>query len=144
MSKVKRIIEIDKDLYESIAGKNTDTVEPREVVRSFQATIADAIADSKPYDDSGECISRSALIREIGRTDYWYKGRTICNIIDELPTIEPKHNYDKGYLQGMTDMKSDIITLIANEYTSHGELIPSWLTIGEIKVADRQKKSEAK
>ena len=48
MSNVKLIIELDKDLYESIAGKNTDTVEPREVVRSFQATIADAIKDGKP------------------------------------------------------------------------------------------------
>ena len=35
-----------------------------------------------------DLISRKALIREIGRTDEWYKGRSICNIIDNAPTVE--------------------------------------------------------
>lgn len=32
-----------------------------------------------------DTISREALIREIGRTDEWYKGRSICDIIDNAP-----------------------------------------------------------
>ena len=37
---------------------------------------------------NNDLISRDALIREIGRTDEWYKGRSICDIIDGAPPIE--------------------------------------------------------
>ena len=39
---------------------------------------------------TGDLISREALIREIGRTDEWYKGRSICNIIDNAPAVEER------------------------------------------------------
>ena len=114
MSKIKRIIEIDEDLYESTAGKNTDQVEPRQVVRSFQATIADAIAQSKPYDDSGDLISREALKEAIRKCeeepDYQHDGETWQNglymaetLIDNALTVEPKRQEgvwtfdEKGY-----------------------------------------------
>ena len=45
---IKVVIELDKDLYEGIAGKNDCEVEPRVIVRDFQATIADAIANGTP------------------------------------------------------------------------------------------------
>ena len=60
---MKRIIEIEESIYQGIInGKKADrSVEPREIVRSFQATIADAIAQSTPYNPTGDCISREAL-----------------------------------------------------------------------------------
>lgn len=44
------IIKIDDDIAKGIRGENECEVEPREIVRSFQATIADAIANGIPYD----------------------------------------------------------------------------------------------
>lgn len=60
---------------------------------------------SAPYNPTGDCISRDALIREIGRTDEWYKGRSICNIIDNAQAVEIdeqtyKDAYDQGYADG--------------------------------------------
>lgn len=40
---MKLLIEIDDDIAKGIRGENDCKVEPREIVRSFQATIADAI-----------------------------------------------------------------------------------------------------
>ena len=57
---IKVVIELDKDLYEGIAGKNDCEVEPRVIVRDFQATIADAIANGTPITE-GDAISRSEL-----------------------------------------------------------------------------------
>lgn len=63
------------------------------------------VADSKPYNTTGDTISREALIREIGRTDEWYKGRSICDIIDNAQAVEIdeqtyKDAYDQGYADG--------------------------------------------
>ena len=44
------IIKIDDDIAKGIRGENDCKVEPREIVRSFQATIADAIVNGIPYD----------------------------------------------------------------------------------------------
>ena len=39
---------------------------------------------------SNDLISRKALKKEFGYTDEWYKGRTVCAIIDNAPTIEER------------------------------------------------------
>lgn len=91
-------------------------------------------------------ISREALKEELAKEiktndmGLWLK---ILLVIDNAPPVEPNDDFFSGYVKGLGDAKSDIITLITNEYTSHGELIPDWLTIGETKVADRQKKGDA-
>ena len=36
----------------------------------------------------GDLISRNALKKEFGYTDEWYKGRTVCAIIDNAPAVE--------------------------------------------------------
>ena len=110
---MKLIIELDDDIAKGIRGENDCEVEPREVVRSFQATIADAIVNAIPYDPSGDLISREALIREIGRTDEWYKGRSVCDIIDSAMSMNytflPQYQvdlqcaYDCGYEKGKND-----------------------------------------
>ena len=48
---MKLIIEIDDDIAKGIRGENDCNVEPREIVRSFQATISEAIANGKPYEE---------------------------------------------------------------------------------------------
>ena len=37
---------------------------------------------------NNDLISRKALKKVFGYTDEWYKGRTICAIIDNAPPIE--------------------------------------------------------
>ena len=37
---------------------------------------------------NNDLISREALKKVFGYTDEWYKGRTICAIIDNAPPIE--------------------------------------------------------
>lgn len=58
---MKYIIEIDDDIAKGIRGENECEVEPRKIVRSFQATIAEAIANGIPYKPTVDAISREAL-----------------------------------------------------------------------------------
>ena len=51
------IIKLDDDIAKGIRGENECEVEPREIVRSFQATIADAIANGTPYNETDKWIS---------------------------------------------------------------------------------------
>ena len=39
-----------------------------------------------------DLISRSELKKVFGYTDEWYKGRTICELIDNAPTVEVPEN----------------------------------------------------
>jgi len=55
--KMELIIKLADDIAKGIRGENECEVEPREIVRSFQATIADAIKNGTPL-PKGEWISR--------------------------------------------------------------------------------------
>lgn len=88
----------------------------------------------------GDCISREALKEEVYTWGYDYDKEDFIKAIDNAPPVELNDAFFSGYAKGLDDAKSDIITLIANEYTSHGEMVPNWLLIGETKVVDRQKK----
>lgn len=48
---MKLIIEVDDDIAKGIRGENDCKVEPREIVRSFQATISKAIVNGTPYEE---------------------------------------------------------------------------------------------
>ncbi len=100
--KVKRIIELEESIYKGITdGKKADkSVEPREIVRSFQVTIADAIADSNPYDDSGDLISREALKEDLVSYDREFVPVWVLNRIDNAPTVEPKRTQGEWIIDG--------------------------------------------
>jgi len=91
----KYIIELDDDIVKGIRGKNDCKVEPREIVRSFQATIADAIANGIPYNPTGDCVSREALKAKMfdipkpkeGAT-FWDGVDIVGNLIDNAPLVE--------------------------------------------------------
>ena len=38
---------------------------------------------------NNDLISREDLKKVFGYTDEWYKGRTVCAIIDNAPTVKP-------------------------------------------------------
>lgn len=54
---MKLIIDLDDDIAKGIRGENDCKVEPSEIVRSFQATIAEAIANGTPYNKADKWIS---------------------------------------------------------------------------------------
>lgn len=85
---MKLIIDLDDDIAKGIRGENDCKVEPSEIVRSFQATIAEAIANAIPYDDSGDLISREALktatARPKGKWIFKHNSSDIwCSVCDE-------------------------------------------------------------
>lgn len=53
---MKLIIDIDDDIAKGMRGENDCKVEPREIVRSFQATIAEAIANGIPYEERPQTL----------------------------------------------------------------------------------------
>lgn len=96
----KYIIEIDDEILEEIKKSNT--------IKNHLNKADWSIRNATPYNPTGDAISREALIREIGRTDEWYKGRSICNIIDDAPPVEPRIEYGtdgQPYKLSMTNGK---------------------------------------
>lgn len=60
------IIKLDDDIAKGIRGENECEVEPREIVRSFQATIADAIANGIPLPKGhGRLVDENHVIAEL-------------------------------------------------------------------------------
>ena len=90
MAKVKRIVELDEKLINHLIRGGLN---PSMVISNFDLDIADAIRDSKPYDDSGDLISRSTL------KNYWenrilkdcsyISSEEILQSIDDATTVEP-------------------------------------------------------
>lgn len=99
------IIKIDDDIAKGIRGENNCEVDPRAIVRSFQATIADAIAQSTPYNPTGDLISRETLLNEFDSkcqrmcpTCEYHKWnsklkRYECELINTAPPVEPRIEY---------------------------------------------------
>lgn len=59
MADIELVIKIDEDIAHGI--KNGENDEPRNIVRGFQATIADAIKNGKPLDLEGLKSDMKAL-----------------------------------------------------------------------------------
>ena len=82
MSKIKLLVEIDEEDY----GDFCDWFE----------SVPSELYDAKPYDDSGDLISREALRRIIktecnpyGKPTIDFKsGKKVLKIIDNAPTVE--------------------------------------------------------
>ena len=89
------IIKIDDDIAKGIRGENECEVEPREIVRSFQATIADAIKNGTPVSTDGDLISREALKKDLASYDREFAPDWVLNCIDNAPTVEVRDNKPK-------------------------------------------------
>lgn len=93
--KVKRVIEIESDLYEDCRRLGV-----------MGSITAKAIADSKPYDDSGDLISREALKKALDELfeSGGYDSGLVMNTIDNAPTVDIKDQiagaYNEGYMCG--------------------------------------------
>lgn len=96
-----------------------------------------------------DLISRSELKKAVnGFFDNHFKGlvsnelityaKAVDNAIDNAPTVEPDNEYgaiqySNGFNDGFTTAKDTIIQNIAKQYSEHNELVPEWLSIGDLK-----------
>ena len=97
-----------------------------------------------PLKEVKECkaeyyISRKQLIHEIINQECEVKGNTewlnghakhqeqILELISKMPSV-----YLKSDNSVLKDIKSEIIHSIAKQYSEHNEVVPVWLSIGEI------------
>lgn len=67
-----------------------------------------------PYNPSGDCISREALKEVISKVvseekkedERWAAGlRYSLTLIDNAKTVEPRDNFDLGYVKGLEDAR---------------------------------------
>lgn len=61
---MKRIVNIPDRTYDFIMGLNQYTFGSKYAYKEVQSDIVKAVKESKPYNESGDCVSRSALIEE--------------------------------------------------------------------------------
>lgn len=124
--KVKLLIEVDEDLYNKCLEIKDFTI--------VKAAIA--IGNGIPITD--DCISREWVIHNVlslidPETRYYVE-----QVIDSAPTLELNSEYgaiqySNGFNDGFTVAKDTIIQNIAKQYIEHSELVPIWLSIGNIK-----------
>ena len=95
--------------------------------------------------DRNDLISRSELIKEMCvkfYTTHYYAG--ILNVIYNAPAVTPDkiqalmsdyliYRCEPERPQGEWVRKEDIIHSIAKQYSEHNELVPIWLSIGDLK-----------
>lgn len=111
--KMELIVNIPDDIAKGIRGENECEVEPREIVRSFQATVAEAIANGIPYNPSGDCISREALkedlAKEIKTNDMglWLKILLVIDNAQTVPLPNEQIAWEQGYEAGLAQGKQD-------------------------------------
>ena len=87
-----------------------------------------------------DLISRKALRNKI---DTWgcndYDKYVFLEAIDNAPSVLEITNEDiqqaikEGFANGYEMAKEKIIHSIAKQYSEHNELVPIWLSIGDIK-----------
>ena len=87
---MKLIVTLDDDIAKGIRGENDCEVEPREIVRSFQSTIAEAIANGIPVTD-GDLIMFRTLMTEIANKGLPFEEVLLlidCAQTDTIPQDE--------------------------------------------------------
>lgn len=77
-------------------------------------------------------------LKEAFEIEEWYWGKRVIETIDNASTVEPNSEYgaiqySNGFNDGFTVAKDTMIQNIAKQYSEHNELVPSWLSIGDIK-----------
>lgn len=117
--KIKLIIEVDQKYYEACK----DAVE-----ESYPSQIEEVIANGTPYNPTGDCISRKAVIRMFNTMDRYKADKLILqdtdqefpgnevfivddcyeqlDLIDNAPTV-PLPDFKAGYKQAIIDGKAN-------------------------------------
>ena len=121
---MKLIIEIDDDIAKGIRGENECEVEPRAIVRSFQATIADAIENGTPYNPTSDFISREALKEAmwslvINEND----DIPILNVIETIDNAQAAEISQGEWIRGFIDALDKALLMFDANCTYSGERV---------------------
>ena len=90
-------------------------------------------------------IDADALVNELNEAqvefDEYYKGLGKAKVIaDNAPTADDWQKYsDELWKNAYEKGKEDIIHSIAEQYSEHNELVPIWLSIGDIRGGKTEK-----
>ena len=129
MPKVRRIVELEDRLLNDL---NIGGLNPCMVISNFDMDIANAIRDSKPYDDSGDLISRSALREEIVK---------LCEHINAnngitVPTLAFTriiNNAQAVEVFTLEDMQNNYDLGAASEAARHDRPNDEWMSLDSVK-----------
>ena len=116
----KRIVDIPDRTYDFIMRLNQHTFGSKYAHKDVQSDIVKAVKESKPYDDSGDLISRSALKEQFEKAEeqadtYEMLVEFHKQIIDNAQTVSTletcnictSHAYSNGYADGYSKGKTD-------------------------------------
>lgn len=136
MSKVKLVVELDDQDYKFIQDLQILRLGSRAGYKTIQQNVINAIKNGMIYDDSGDLVSRDALMYEIRRyttpfserSDEFSRGATECacevlDTIDTAPAIVPHKSDEKP--------TKDLITEILGFDVSEIEPLPGYRDEGE-------------
>ena len=117
MSKVKLVVELDDQDYKFI--QDLEFICGIRTCKTVQQNIINALKNGRIYDDSGDLVSRDALMYEIRRyatpfsenSDEFSRGATECacevlDKIDTAPAIVPNKSDEKP----TKDLINDIVS----------------------------------
>lgn len=102
MSKIKLLVEIDEEDYGDFCDWFESVPSSVDGLPCVKGKFNTALYDAKPYDDSGDLISRSALKKAIEEVEDNYDGyepndlgkfiSKVDELIDNAPTVEIPEN----------------------------------------------------
>ena len=102
MSKIKLLVEIDEEDYGDFCDWFENIPSSVDGLPCIKGKFNQALYDAKPYDDSGDLISREALKAAITSYAREFAPDWVLNLIDNAPTVQAftledmQNNYDAG------------------------------------------------
>ena len=124
---MKRMIEISEEDFNKIRKEGFSV--------SNGMLVISAIVNSTPLNEckAEDCISRKLAENVFTKAKMIGDTRSAKEIFAELPSVYPKS--DKSVLE---DIKAEIIHSIAKQYSDHNEVVPVWLSIGDISGKEQE------
>lgn len=106
MSKIKLLVEIDEEDYGDFCDWFESIPSSVDGLPCVKGKFNTALYDAKPYNDSGDCISRSALLNQIDTTD-WSDVRLLVEDAPTVPLPNEQIAWEQGYEAGLAQGKQE-------------------------------------
>lgn len=95
MSKIKLLVEIDEEDYSDFCDWFESVPSSVDGLPCVKGKFNTALYDAKPYNPTGDLISREALKEYVKKVEDYDSADTICAYIDNAPTVErPQGDYE--------------------------------------------------
>lgn len=129
MPKVRRLVELEDRLLKDL---NIEGLNPCMVISNFDMDIANAIRGSKPYDDSGDLISRSALKKDLESIPIGnHNADWLSGIITAIEHVEKIDSAPEVFT--LEDMQINYDLGAASEAARHDRPNDEWVSLDSVK-----------